>query len=445
MLSSLISKTADILWGPPTLLLILCTGVYLSSISGFFQLTHLTCWLRTLFPNQKHTLKSLFTALGGSIGIGSIAGVASALSVGGPGSIFWMWISALLGMMIKFSEIALAVKYREKTSFGFRGGPMFYIHKALRCRLLSILFCLFTIFASFGIGSMCQSNALASSMRYMTGISPKYIAIPLLVIYSFFLFQNASYISNFASIAVPAAAICYLLFGCFLLFSHRALLPSLLHIIIKDAFSGSSICGGIIGLFSAKCVRIGIARGIFSNEAGLGSAPIIHAETPNTTPYHEGLLGIAESGISTLLICTVSGFLFLLAQIEQGIPFDSYQDSTVLALRAFSSLTSPLGTGLLGFSICLFAFMAPLGWSLCGRRATEYLFPEKKSFLTVYLILFLFSLFLGFFLHVEIIWQLSDIFNALMTLPNLLSITALHKEIREILYSKNREQGVASD
>lgn len=445
MHSSLISKAADILWGPPTLLVILCSGVYLSTLSGFFQLTHLSCWLRALFPKQKHALQSLFTALGGSIGIGSVAGVASALSTGGPGAIFWMWISAFFGMMIKFSEIALAVKYREKTPSGFRGGPMFYIHKALHCRLLSILFCIFTILASFGIGSMCQSNALASSIFYITDISPGYIAFPLLMVYAFFLFRNSSLISSFASIAVPIASVCYLLFGGFLLFSHRALLPSLLHIIMEDAFSGISIYGGIIGLFSAKCVRAGISRGIFSNEAGLGSAPIIHAETLNSTPYHEGLLGIAESGISTLLICTVSGFLFLLAQISHGISFELCQDSTFLALQAFSSLTSPIGSGFLSFSICLFAFMAPLGWSLCGRRATEYLFPQKKGWVSIYLILFLFSLFLGFFLRVEIVWQLSDIFNALMTLPNLLSVTALHREVREILYQKNRKPPSASD
>ncbi len=435
--SSFCSQASNFIWGPFMLLFILCVGLYLSSISGFFQLTSCHRWISAILPKHTGSLKSLFTALGGSIGIGSIAGVASALSLGGPGALFWMWISAFLGMMIKFSEIALSVQYRKKTLSGYRGGPMYYIQKAFHCKTLSILFCIFTVFASFGIGGMCQSNALASSFFYTTKISPTYMAIPFLCVYAFFLFQKPSSISTFSTYAIPSACICYLALGILYLFIYISDIPFLFQLILKDAFSPLSAGSGIIGFFSSQCVRAGISRGIFSNEAGLGSAPIIHSEAKKTTPYREGLFGIVEVFISTMLICTVSGLIFLLSQIKMGFDFSVSTDHTLLALQSFSCIFPEKSVLLLGIAICLFAFTAPLGWSLCGRRALEYLFPQKKYIILIYKILLLFSLYLGFFLQVKLVWQISDLFNALMTLPNLLSLIILSKEIRYIIHNKN--------
>ncbi len=458
---SFLCKLSDVLWNPVLLVFFLLVGGYCTLRSGFFQL-RLRRWLRGTVGSLKKgpakssggltQLQALTTALASTIGTGSIAGVATAIFFGGPGAVFWMWVSAALGMMTGFVEKALAVKYRERTSEGFQGGPMYYLSKGL-CKpigpILAALFSLSCVLASLAGGALVQSNSIATALEHAFALPALPVGLVTAAAAGWVIFGGIGRVGRLSERLVPVMAGLFLLGGALCLFVLRARLPAALAAIWQGAFSPRAVCGYPVGL----ALRYGVARGVFTNEAGLGSSAIAHAAADTDSPAREGMWGIFEVFISTLLICSITALVILtsgvydpqaaLSAIAGGnVPAELL--GAPLSARAFGVVLGRFGPALVAVCLLLFAFTSLLGWSYYGERGLTWLCGSERP-VAVFRLVFLACVALGAVGEVGQVWQLADLFNGLMALPNLTALLILAPEALALLpHKKGRAEGPSS-
>lgn len=410
--------------------LILGTGIFLTFKMRFFQLRKFPACLKSLTDrkagkNGVSPFSALTTALAGSVGIGSIVGVATAITLGGPGAVLWMLFFALVGMIIKYAEILLAVKYRVKASDGqMIGGPMYYLKNGAKAPLLAALYALATVLASFGIGNLCQSNSVSTVLAYEFGVPGWLTGLILAFLCGLIILRGIRGIAKFTSIAIPIIDALFLLCGVFAILANFSRLPSVFSLIWQDAFRPIAAGGGLLGALVSLPMRYGVSRGIFSSEAGLGSASLVHASAEGAEPVRHAMLGILEVFISVVLACTISALVLLLSGV-QGLEGAAY------ASAAYETALPGFGRYFVVALLCLFALSAPLSWSFYGERGLKYLLGEKISPKTLlcYRLFFLFVLFIGAVTKSGMVWAVSDVLNALMALPNLAALLLLSGEV----------------
>ncbi len=417
-----------IVWGPPILILIVGAGLFLSAKTGFFSIFKLGYILKNtllkMFSKENKgegevtAFQAVATALAATVGTGNIAGVATAIAAGGPGAVFWMWLAAILGMTTKFAEVVLAVNFREKTEDGrFVGGPMYYITNGLGWKWLAVLFALFGAFAAFGIGNMVQSNSVAAALQSSFNLNPWVTGIVLAVVTALVIIGGIKRIGAFTEKLVPFMAAIYILGGLVIIFINAAKIPAAFALIFSSAFTGKAAVGGFAGATIAQAIRFGIARGVFTNEAGLGSAPIAHAAATTDHPVRQGLWGVFEVFADTLVICSITA----LAIVTSGV-WESGATGAALTTAAFEQAI-PGGGYIVSIGIVLFAFSTIVGWEYYGERCAEYLFGPKANM--IYRILWIPFVLVGAIGGLEFVWSLADTLNGLMAIPNLIGVLAL--------------------
>lgn len=452
---TLLKSINGFVWGIPTLLLILCCGLFLSIKTGFFQLTRfpqsLRHFLSKLHPSQ-HTdngvspYQALCTALAATVGTGNIAGVAGAITLGGPGAVFWMWICAFLGMILKCAEATLAVHFRKRNSLGeYIGGPMYIIEHGLgpKWKWLAVIYAFFGVVAAFGVGNATQVNALLGGIHSAVAVfgaevipAVDYgIAAVLAVLVAFIMSGGGKRIGAIAERLVPFASLIYLLLGVGVLIVRRQAVPSALQAIVTGAFSPQAVTGGVIGSFFMSC-RIGASRGIFTNEAGMGTASIAHAAAQVKHPVEQGMMGIMEVFLDTIVICSVTALVILCSGIEIPYGLDSGSE---LTSAAFSQIYGGWVAVLIAASLILFALATILGWGYYGMRCAQYLFGDRAFGLFV--LLQAATVILGAVLNTGTVWLLADTFNGLMAIPNLIALLALSPEFVNLILDFQRYIG----
>ena len=422
------SAVNSFVWGPPMLFLLVGTGVYLTIGTKFFSILKLGYVLRNtllkIFSKDQAgegeitPFQAVATALAATVGTGNIAGVATAIALGGPGAVFWMWVSAVFGMATKFGEVVLSINYREKTQDGrFVGGPMYYIANGLNLKWLATVFAVFGALAAFGIGNMVQSNSVAASLQESFNISPLVTGLVLAVLTALVILGGIKRIGSVTEKLVPGMAVIYILGAVFIIFMNGSHIPEAFGLIFGNAFTGTAAVGGFAGSTLAMAVRFGVARGVFSNEAGLGSAPIAHAASTTDHPVRQGLWGVFEVFMDTIVICTLTALAILVSGL-----WNTGVTGAALTTQAFDEAI--LGGGyIVSIGIMLFAFSTILGWSYYGERCAEYLFGVKA--IVPYRIIWIPFVVIGAIGGLEFIWDLADTMNGLMAIPNLVGILLL--------------------
>lgn len=417
----------NFVWGPPLLILLVGTGIYLSIRLRLLQVLKLPLAFRLIFAeDQGHgdisSYAALATALAATVGTGNIVGVATAIKSGGPGALFWMWVAAFFGMATKYAEGVLAIKYRTKDAKGeISGGPMYYIVNGMgtKWRPLAILFAISGILvALFGIGTFAQVNSITSAINHSFGLSSQITSILIAIVVACIIFGGIQSISKVAEKIVPFMAIIYILATLAIILANSKMLLPTFMLIFKSAFTPTAALGGFSGALVKDAIQKGIARGVFSNESGLGSAPIAAAAARTNEPVEQGLISMTGTFIDTIIICSLTGFAILITG-----QWTSHLEGAPLTQAAFSSVFGHVGIHALTFSLVLFAFTTILGWSYYGERCFEFLFGTKS--ITLFRLFFVFMVGLGGFLKLELIWIIADIVNGLMALPNLIALLAL--------------------
>ncbi len=435
-----LNQLGGIIWGPAMLVLLLGIGVFLTlGLRAFpwrFTVKALIIlWRsRTLKQNGDITpFQALMTALSATIGTGNIAGVATAIVMGGPGAVFWMWLTALFGMATKYAEAVLAVKYREVDKLGNHvGGPMYYIKNGLgaKWQWLAMLFALFGTLASFGIGNMVQANSVADAINTQFNIPDWLSGIVIMLLTAFVIIGGIRRIAEVAAKLVPIMALMYIAGALVIIVSHYQQVPGILLLIVDSAFGGSAVVGGFAGASVWAAVRFGVARGIFSNEAGLGSAPIAHAAAQTDNPVQQGMIAMLGTLIDTLVICSMTALVIILSGVwTQG------ENGASLSALAFNMALPGWGGYIVVFGLTVFAFTTILGWSYYGERCAEFLMGIKVIW--PYRILWLCAIPLGAMGQLNIIWLLADVMNGLMAVPNLLALALLSP----VLFKMTRDYG----
>lgn len=418
----------DMVWGAPLLILLVGTGIYLTVRLGLLQVLKLPKAFKLIFADDKgqgdiSSFAALATALAATVGTGNIVGVATAIKAGGPGALFWMWIAAFFGMATKYSEGLLAIKYRTRDGNGeVSGGPMYYILNGMgkRWKPLAIFFAVAGILvAYFGIGTFSQVNSIASSLENSFGLAPQIVSIVVAVLVAIIIFGGIKSISKVAEKVVPFMAIIYILATLAVIFTNFDQILPAFGQIFTGAFTGTAAVGGFAGAVVKEAIQKGIARGVFSNESGLGSAPIAAAAAKTEEPVEQGLVSMTGTFIDTIIICTLTGLSIIVTEkwTVAGL------EGAPLTQAAFSSLFGTPGALALTFCLVLFAFTTILGWSYYGERCFEFLFGTKH--IKLYRVIFVIMVALGGFLKLELIWIIADIVNGLMALPNLIALLAL--------------------
>ncbi len=374
--------------------------------------------------------QALMTAMSATVGTGNIAGVATAIYIGGPGAIFWMWVIALFGMATKYTEAVLAVTYRETDALGnYVGGPMYYIRNGLgeNWRWMAAAFAFFAMFAAFGIGNMVQSNSVADEMHSSFAIPTWITGLTLAALAGTVIIGGVKRIAQVTEKLVPFMAILYVVAALLIVFINVGKLPAVITLIIESAFNGSAASGGFAGASIWMALRAGFARGIFSNEAGLGSAPIAHAAAQTNDPIKQGMVAMLGTFIDTLIICSLTAFVIILTG-----SWDSGLNGAPLTSAAFSSGLAGYGGHIVTFGLILFAFTTILGWSYYGERAASYLFGT--GIILYYRIAWVIAIFAGAMFELDLVWSFADVMNGLMALPNLVALLLLSP----IVFSKTR-------
>ncbi|MGT2771965.1 alanine/glycine:cation symporter family protein [Streptococcus marimammalium] len=426
---SFLKDLDSLIWGPPLLILLLGTGVYLSFRLKWLQLFRLKTALGLIAKPQDNnasgdisSFAALSTALAATVGTGNIVGVATAIKMGGPGALFWMLLAGFLGMATKYAEGFLAIKYRQKESNGdYSGGPMYYIVKGIgpKWKPLAQFFAFSGILAAlFGIGSFTQVNAITEAVQNNFELPPYWTSFLLAILTGLIIFGGIKSISNVSSKVVPLMAGFYILTTIIIIGMHADRILPTIQLIWQSAFTGHAATGGFLGASMVIAMQSGIARGIFSNESGLGSAPIAAAAAKSNQPVEQGLISMTGTFIDTLIICHLTGFAILVTSSWQGD-----LNGAVLTQSIFSDNFGAIGSTILTICLVLFAFTTILGWSYYGERCINFLFGAK--FILPYRIIFVAMILLGGFLELEIIWIIADIANALMAMPNLIAILLL--------------------
>lgn len=424
----LLSSIDGYVWGPPLLILLVGTGIFLSSRLGLIQILKLPTALKLIFSDDANddgdisSFAALATALAATVGTGNIVGVATAIKLGGPGALFWMWVAAFFGMATKYAEGLLAIKYRVTDENGEKaGGPMYYITNGLgqKWKWLAILFSIFGVMvALLGSGTFTQVNSITDSLKNTTGISPQLVSPILAVIVAIIIFGGIQSISKVSEKLVPFMAGIYILAALVVIVFHaNNILPSII-LIFKSAFTGQAALGGFAGAGFMLAVQSGVARGVFSNESGLGSAPIAAAAARTNEPVEQGLISMTGTFIDTIIICTLTGFSII---VTDG--WTTNLNGAILTQFAFGQVFGNFGQIALTVSLVLFAFTTILGWSYYGERCFEFLFGSKS--IIIYRILYVIMIAIGGYISLDTIWVLADIVNGLMAFPNLIALLAL--------------------
>ena len=435
-MNEIIKSVSNVVWGVPLIVLIMGTGLLMTVRTGGIQFLKLPYALKlAFFKKSDKTLtgdisnfQSLMIALAATVGTGNIVGVATAVVLGGPGALAWMWLSALVGMVTKYSEAVLAVKYRVSDEKGnMAGGPMYYLENGLKQKWLGVLFAFFAVFASFGIGSGVQTNSMAEALNSVFQISPYVTGVAVGVSVGIIIFGGVSSISVVSSVFVPVMIVFYIGGAGYGLITHYEMIPQAFALIVSGAFSAEAFAGGMAG----AAVRYGVARGIFSNEAGLGSAPIAAAAAKTNHPCQQALVSMTQTFLDTIVVCSMTGFLLII-----GGEYASGLNGAALTSVTFDKLLGPYGGFIVAISLVTFAFSTVLGWSYYGERSAYYLFGKKG--VLPYKICFVGFATLGAFAtNLNMVWDLSDIFNGLMAVPNLIGIIGLSgvvvKETKDFL------------
>ena len=436
-------------WGVPMLVLLVGAGVYFTAKTGLFQIRYIGLWLRkTLFScftgearrkgggQAVSPFATMCTALAATVGTGNIAGVATALTIGGPGAVFWMWISAFFGMMTAFAENTLGMLYRERGPDGaWRGGPMLYLKKGLHSPFLAAAFALSCVLASFGMGNMSQCNSIAGGLSGVFGVPESVTGLVTAALLGVVMLGGLRRISRVTETLVPFMALFYMGGALVVLWCRREYLPQACGQILACAFDWKAGAGGAAGYGIAQALRTGVSRGVFSNEAGLGSSVMVHAAADAKEPCEQGMWAVFEVFFDTIVMCTMTALVLLSSGVYDAEQYGAAAGTPLLAqlatgaqltAAAFSTVFGPPGGGFVAVSLVLFAFSTLLGWSYYGQRAAEYLFGEHAA--PVYRALFLAAAVLGCTMRLDLAWALSDTFNGLMALPNLIGVLALRRE-----------------
>ncbi|HII00905.1 TPA: sodium:alanine symporter family protein [Methanosarcinaceae archaeon] len=431
---SLLNRIDGLVWGPPLLLLLVGTGAYLTLRLNLIQVTKLPLALKDVARSRKidttaqgdvSSFAALCTALSATIGTGNIVGVATAIARGGPGALFWMWLAAFFGMATKYSEALLAVKYRTVDENGqMSGGPMYYIKNGLAHKsysgILAKLFALFGICAaSLGVGTFTQVNAIVSSVEATFGVPKIDTAVILALLVALVTIGGIESISRVAQLLVPFMAVAYVI-GCLVVIGlNIGNLPSAIALILKSAFTPTAASGGFLGAGVMLAIQMGVARGIFSNESGLGSAPIAAAAAKVHEPAKQGLISMTGTFFDTIIICTMTGLTLILS----GAWTSGASEAAHMTNTAFAASLSTAGTYVVTIGLIFFAFTTILGWNYYGERCMEYLAGVKG--ILPYKAVYVFLVAAGGFLSIEAVWIIADIFNGLMAFPNLIALLAL--------------------
>lgn len=458
------------IWGPVMLVFFLLVGLMFTLRTGVFQITHIKQWLDVTFlslfkkgnkkvlrTDDKHSIsqfQSLCTALAATIGVGNISGVAVALAMGGPGAIFWMWLSAFLGMMTNYAENTLGIKYRYRNEKGnWIGGAMIYIEKGLGWKWLAVIFSVFCALASFGIGNISQGNEIANGLKNSFGIPNWVTALFIMLFVGLVIVGGIKRIASVTEKVVPFMAITYIIGALVVIFSNVTEVPAAFGAIFSNAFRFKSMGGGVAGFTIMVAMKRGISRGVFSNEAGLGSSVMVHSASDVKEPVIQGMWGIFEVFADTIVVCTMTALTILTSGVYN---LDAYEACAVngtelaeagllsgvaLTSSAFETVFGSFGNKFISIAVMLFAFSTILGWSYYGERAIEYLFGVKA--IPIYKVFFLVVIFIGCRISLDLVVNISDTFNGFMALPNLIAITLLSGQVVQMTkdYIKRVKEG----
>ena len=438
---------SDVVWGPPLLILIVGTGIYLTFRLGLVQILMLPAALKQTF-SKKHDktaegdisqFQALTTALAATVGTGNIVGVATAIVLGGPGAVFWMWLSAVFGMATKYGEAVLAVKYRVKEANGeMAGGPMYYLEHGLKQKWLAVLFAIFGALAAFGIGNGTQSNSVANVVNDTFGIANWVTGLVLMIFAALVIIGGIKSIGKVTAVFVPVMAVFYVFGGLLVMIMNITEVPGAVMTILEMAFSTEAAAGGAIG----AAIRYGVARGVFSNEAGLGSAPIAAAAAKTDLPGRQGLISMTQVFFDTIIICSITGITIVMS----GLYTDATSDTAgTLTSDAFGFFLGDIGPIIVAVGLVFFASSTILGWAYYGEKCFQYLF-KNPSLLIVYRVLFIAMVFVGSVVSLDLIWTFSDVANGMMAIPNLIGLLGLSgviayetKQIREKLKAEKAQ------
>jgi AGCS family alanine or glycine:cation symporter len=426
-IETIVGKVGAFAWGPPMLIFLVGTGFYLTIVLRGLQFRKMwyALWLalvkrkeETDEPGDISHFQALMTALSATVGTGNIAGVATAIAAGGPGALFWMWITGLVGMATKYGEAVLAVKYRIKDEKGeMSGGPMYYIANGLGWKWLGTLFAIFAAVAAFGIGNMVQSNSVADAVEATFNVPFYVTGIVLMIFTALVVLGGIKSIGRITGVVVPIMIIFYM-GGCLVILLLNIVgIPAALALVVKEAFTPTAASGGFAGATVMLAIRMGVARGVFSNESGLGSAPIAAAAAQTKHPVLQALVSMTQTFIDTIIVCTMTGLVLILTGA-----WDSGKTGAELTSYAFD-LGVPGGEYIVTIGLILFAYSTILGWCYYGEKSVEYLFGQTA--VKPYRYLFIVVVGLGAVAKLNFVWSLSDTFNGLMAIPNLIGLLAL--------------------
>lgn len=445
--SELVEKVDAFVWGPCMLILLVGTGIFLTFRTRFLPWRNLGYALKSTLSKEARKkdghgdispFSALTTALAATIGTGNIVGVATAMVSGGPGALVWMWVSACFGLTSKFSECMLAIKYREVNAQGeMSGGPMYTMKKGFKNKtlgsVLGWLFAFFAVVASFGIGNMTQANSITSALHETFALPNWLVGVVITVLALIVIVGGIKSISRVSQVVVPVMAIFYVVFALFVIIGNIGNLPAGIAMIFKMAFSAQAVGGGLCGTITASmmnAMRFGVARGVFSNEAGMGSAAITAAAATTTNPVRQAYINMTGTFWDTIVVCTITGLTIassgVLGTIDP-VTGQLYQGSS-LTIAAFRTVLGPMGGWIVSIGITLFAFSTILGWEYHGEKAFEYILNTHK-FNMIYRVVFSLVVYVGSVATLDLVWNLSDIANALMAIPNLICMLVLSGEI----------------
>lgn len=423
------------LWSGPLLILLFGTGVYLTIILKGFQFRYLGYAFRAALTKQQDQAKgdishfeALMTSLAGAIGTGSIVGVATAIAVGGLGAIFWMWVTALLGMATKYAESLLAVKYRHEDARGeMIGGPMQYIERGLGWKKFAVLFAILGVIATFGTGNMVQVNAIVEGIGHVWNVNPIWTGLAVLIFTGLVVIGGIRSIGHVASVLVPLMATFYIGAALIVIFTHLEHIPMALRHIVESAFTGQAAVGAFAGSTIFLALQLGISNSIFSNESGLGISTIAAAAAKTDSPARQGMITMTGALISTLIVCTMTALVLSVTDVLGATTVDGQMlNGAAMAITAFKSSISG-GEYVVAIGLVLFAYTTIIAWAYYGEKCFEYLFGERWVYL--YRIIYIVIILPGAILDLETVWLVANVANALMVIPNLIAVLALSKVV----------------
>jgi alanine or glycine:cation symporter, AGCS family len=435
-IDQLLETVKDWVWSPPLLILLIGTGLYLTILLKGVQFRYLGYAISQVFAKQRKDsqgdishFNALMTSLAGAIGTGSIVGVATAISVGGLGSLFWMWVTAFVGMATKYSESLLAVKYRILDDRGeMVGGPMQYIERGLGWKWMAVVFAVFGAIAAIGTGNLVQVNAISEAVNHMWTIDPWVSGVIIAILTGLVILGGVKSIGHVAGILVPVMALFYMIGGLIIIISKIHLVPPAFFLILKSAFKGQAAMGGFMGATIMMAIQRGVSQSVFSNEAGLGISSIAAATAKTDSPGRQAMVIMTGALMSTVIVCSVTGFVIAITQVQGQL--NSAGEALTGATMAITAFNSSLqgGSYVVSIGLILFAFSTVIAWAYYGEKCFEYLFGERSIML--YRIIFTLIVIPGAALKIEVVWHLANIMNGLMVIPNLIALIGLSKVIR---------------